>query len=121
LLLLWISPSFAWHENTHHLINEAAFQALPSDFPSFLKEEQSWIVYQVPEPDRWKSKEAETLKKDSGPEGRSGRSGAAECSRPPYLQAPLPLLEGLLDIGSILPIFWDNSRSLKDKVHLKAC
>ena len=68
LVLLWTSPSFAWHENTHHLINEAALQALPSDFPSFLKEEQSWIVYQAPEPDRWKSKEAETLKKDSSPE-----------------------------------------------------
>ena len=68
LVLPWAAPSFAWHENTHHLINEAALQALPTDFPSFLEEEQSWIVYQAQEPDRWKSKEAETLKKDSSPE-----------------------------------------------------
>jgi len=68
LALLWTTPSFPWYDKTHCLINEAALKALPSDFPSFLKEEQSCIVYQGREPDRWKSKYAQTLKKDSSPE-----------------------------------------------------
>lgn len=65
LTLVWAVPSYAWESKTHRLINEAALLKLPQDFPSFLKENKSWIIYQGPEPDRWKEKDTYTLKKDT--------------------------------------------------------
>lgn len=66
--LLSLSQALSWGPKTHRLINETALLSLPADFPSFLREEKVWILYQAPEPDRWKEKYAYTLKKDTSPE-----------------------------------------------------
>jgi len=41
---------------------------LPNDSLPFLKEEKSWLIYQGPEPDRWKAKYTYTLKKGTSPD-----------------------------------------------------
>lgn len=68
LSFTWATPAFPWADKTHTVINEAALLKLPEDFPSFLREQKSWIIYQGPEPDRWKEPDAYTLKKDTSPD-----------------------------------------------------
>ena len=68
LFLAWALPALPWGDKTHDLINEAALLKLSEDFPSFFKEEEAWIIYLSPEPDRWRSAGAYTLKKDADPD-----------------------------------------------------
>jgi hypothetical protein len=68
LSLIWATPAFSWADKTHLVINETALLKLPEDFPSFLKEQKSWMIYLGPEPDRWKEPDAYTLKKDTSPD-----------------------------------------------------
>ncbi len=66
--LVWSAPAFPWAEKTHQMINEAAFSKLPEDLYPFFKEYKAWMIYQAPEPDRWRGKDVYTLNNDTGPD-----------------------------------------------------
>ena len=54
LLLATAVPAFAWGEQGHYIVNEAATVALPTDMPHFFYKtfpELIWLAY---DPDRWK-------------------------------------------------------------------
>lgn len=68
LFLTLTTPALPWSTKTHNVINEATLLKLPEDFPKFLKEEKLWVIYLGPEPDRWRDRDAYTLKKDTAPD-----------------------------------------------------
>lgn len=60
LPFLWIvfvltaSPAFSWWDKGHILITEMAVMMLPSDVPSFLREQKATLAYMSTEPDAWR-------------------------------------------------------------------
>ncbi|HWR17438.1 MAG TPA: hypothetical protein VN577_21585 [Terriglobales bacterium] len=58
-LLLSTVIAFGWGDEGHKLINRTAANAVPADMPAFFKAGTEIIVYNGPEPDRWREKELE--------------------------------------------------------------
>jgi hypothetical protein len=44
-----------WGDDGHKAINQAAIEKLPADVPQFFKAGSAQVVYEGPEPDRWRS------------------------------------------------------------------
>lgn len=55
LFLLFLAPlAFAWGEQGHYIVNEAATVALPTDMPHFFYKAYPELVWLAYDPDRWK-------------------------------------------------------------------
>lgn len=55
VLLLALSPlAFAWGEQGHYIVNEAATVALPADMPHFFHKAYPELIWLGYDPDRWK-------------------------------------------------------------------
>lgn len=54
MLVLAATPLFAWGEKGHLIVNEAATLSLPTDMPIFFYKAFPQLVWDGPEPDRWK-------------------------------------------------------------------
>ena len=67
-LLLSASLAFGWGDEGHKIINRAAVNATPPDMPAFFKAGVEQIVYNGPEPDRWRSPSEFTLKEAQEPD-----------------------------------------------------
>ncbi len=60
--------ALTWGDNGHMLINRTAVEKIPADMPQFLKAGESHIVYNGPEPDRWRSNLEKTLAEENAPD-----------------------------------------------------
>lgn len=67
-LLLSATLAFGWGDEGHKIINRAAVNATPADMPAFFKAGVERIVYNGPEPDRWRSPSEFTLKEAQDPD-----------------------------------------------------
>ncbi len=72
LFLFSWSSALGWGQKGHELINEAAILKAPlgqDEFPKFFKHAESidWIVFQGPEPDRWKERSEYMLRTSESP------------------------------------------------------
>jgi hypothetical protein len=67
-LLLSGSLAFGWGDEGHKIVNRAAVNAVPADMPVFFKAGIERIVYDAPEPDRWRSASEFTLKEAQEPD-----------------------------------------------------
>ena len=57
LLCLVVPPAHAWDYEGHRVVNQLALEALPADFPAFVKtpEARERIAFLAGEPDRWRN------------------------------------------------------------------
>ena len=60
--------AFGWGDDGHKIINRAAVNAVPADMPAFFKSGIERIVYNAPEPDRWREKSEAQLKAAQEPD-----------------------------------------------------
>jgi hypothetical protein len=60
--------AFGWGDDGHKIINRAAVNAVPADMPAFFKTGIERIVYNGPEPDRWREKLEMQLKSSQEPD-----------------------------------------------------
>ena len=60
--------AFGWGDEGHKLINRTAAAAIPADMPAFFKAGAEKIVYNGPEPDRWRTTLEPSLKNDQEPD-----------------------------------------------------
>ena len=60
--------AFGWGDEGHMLINRAAIAHMPADFPAFVRAAADRIVYDGPEPDRWRLREDYALKESQEPD-----------------------------------------------------
>lgn len=60
--------AFGWGDEGHKLINKTAVGAVPADMPAFFKQGLDKIVYNGPEPDRWRTVLEPSLKNDQEPD-----------------------------------------------------
>jgi len=60
--------AFGWGDDGHKIINRAAVNAVPADVPAFFKVGIERIVYNGPEPDRWREKLEAQLKASQEPD-----------------------------------------------------
>jgi len=67
-LLLSATLAFGWGDDGHKIINRAAVNAVPATMPAFFKAGIEHIVYNAPEPDRWREKTEYSLKEDQEPD-----------------------------------------------------
>lgn len=67
-ILFSVTLAFGWGDDGHKIINRAAVNAVPSDMPSFFKAGIERIVYDAPEPDRWREKLEAPLKYSQEPD-----------------------------------------------------
>lgn len=67
-ILLSATLAFGWGDDGHKIINRAAVNAVPADMPAFFKAGIDHIVYNGPEPDRWREKTEYSLKEDQEPD-----------------------------------------------------
>ena len=67
-LLLSATLAFGWGDDGHKIINRAAVTAVSADMPAFFKAGIDHIVYNGPEPDRWREKTEYSLKEDQEPD-----------------------------------------------------
>ena len=67
---LFLIPTLAlsYGDDGHRLINNAAALHIPSDMPGFLKANSAQIVYEGPEPDRWRSNLEKPLEQSQAPD-----------------------------------------------------
>jgi hypothetical protein len=68
--VLFLLPTLAlsYGDDGHRLINRAAVQRIPSDMPDFIKAGSAQIVYEGPEPDRWRSDLEKPLEQAQAPD-----------------------------------------------------
>jgi hypothetical protein len=59
---------FGWGDEGHKLINKSAVSAIPADMPAFFKTGAEKIIYNGPEPDRWREKVEPSLKNSQEPD-----------------------------------------------------
>ena len=67
-ILLSATLAFGWGDDGHKIINRAAVNAVPADVPPFFKGGVEHIVYNGPEPDRWREKTEYSLKEAQEPD-----------------------------------------------------
>lgn len=67
-LLLIPTIAFSWGDDGHKLINLAAVSQIPADMPAFMKAGSAQIVYEGPEPDRWRSDLEKPLEQAQAPD-----------------------------------------------------
>jgi hypothetical protein len=67
-VLLSTLLAFGWGDDGHKLINRAAVNAVPTEVPAFFKSGIDRIVYNAPEPDRWRTTLEPTLKNAQEPD-----------------------------------------------------
>jgi hypothetical protein len=60
--------AFGWGDEGHKLINRTAVAAVPADMPAFFKAGGARIVYNGPEPDRWRTVLEPSLKNSQEPD-----------------------------------------------------
>ncbi|MGZ4787385.1 MAG: nuclease [Terriglobales bacterium] len=60
--------AFGWGDDGHKIINRAAVTAVPADMPAFFRAGIERIVYNGPEPDRWREKTEPQLKASQEPD-----------------------------------------------------
>ena len=60
--------AFGWGDDGHKIINRAAVNVVPADVPAFFKAAVERIVYNAPEPDRWREKTEFSLKEAQEPD-----------------------------------------------------
>ncbi len=60
--------AFGWGDEGHKLINKSAVAAIPADMPAFFKAGGDIIIYNGPEPDRWRAVLEPSLKNDQEPD-----------------------------------------------------
>jgi hypothetical protein len=67
---LFLIPTLAlsWGDDGHRLINRSAVQHIPADMPDFMKAGAAQIVYEGPEPDRWRSDLEKPLEQAQAPD-----------------------------------------------------
>ena len=67
---LFLIPTLAlsYGDDGHRLINNAAVLHIPTDMPGFLKAGTAQIVYEGPEPDRWRSNLEKPLEQAQAPD-----------------------------------------------------
>jgi hypothetical protein len=68
LLLCGANLAHAWYEPGHRMINQLALEALPADFPSWVREPANAerIVFLSQEPDRWRRTSSALLQHANG-------------------------------------------------------
>lgn len=66
--LLSATLAFGWGDDGHKIVNRAAVSAVPADMPAFFKAAIERIVYNGPEPDRWREKMEAQLKQAQEPD-----------------------------------------------------
>lgn len=67
-ILLSATLAFGWGDDGHKIVNRAAVNAVPADMPAFFKAGIERIVYDGPEPDRWREKTELSLKEAQEPD-----------------------------------------------------
>ncbi len=69
-MLGFVSHALAWNEAGHALVTRLAFQALPSDFPNWVKtsENETRLAYLSAEPDRWRGQGSLALSHVNSPD-----------------------------------------------------
>jgi len=69
-IALFLVPTLAlsYGDDGHKLINQAAVAKIPADMPEFLKAGSAQIVYEGPEPDRWRSDLEKPLEQAQAPD-----------------------------------------------------
>jgi hypothetical protein len=67
-VLVCSSPGFGWGEDGHKIINRNAAEKVPASMPEFFKRNIERIVYDGPEPDRWREKLEFSLKNSQEPD-----------------------------------------------------
>lgn len=60
--------AFGWGDEGHRLINKTAAAVIPADMPAFFKAGADKIIYNGPEPDRWREKVEPSLKNAQEPD-----------------------------------------------------
>jgi hypothetical protein len=67
---LFLIPTLAlsYGDDGHRLINQAAVARIPADMPEFMKAGSVQIVYEAPEPDRWRSDLEKPLEQAQAPD-----------------------------------------------------
>ena len=60
--------AFGWGDEGHKLINKNAAAAIPADMPAFFKAATDNLIYNGPEPDRWREKLEPSLKNSQEPD-----------------------------------------------------
>jgi hypothetical protein len=60
--------AFGWGDEGHKLINKTAVSAVPADMPAFFKAGGDKIIYNGPEPDRWRTVLEPSLKNAQEPD-----------------------------------------------------
>jgi hypothetical protein len=60
--------AFGWGDEGHKLINKTAASAIPADMPAFFKAGVDKIVYNGPEPDRWRTQLEPSLVSSQAPD-----------------------------------------------------
>src|SRR3569832_162287 len=67
---LFLIPTLAlsYGDDGHRLVNRAAVQQIPADMPDFMKAGSAQIVYEGPEPDRWRSDLEKPLEQAQAPD-----------------------------------------------------
>ncbi len=68
LVLCFNVLAFGWGDEGHKLINKTAVSAVPADMPAFFKTGGDKIIYNGPEPDRWRTVLEPSLKNDQEPD-----------------------------------------------------
>jgi hypothetical protein len=67
-LLVCSALSFGWGDDGHKIINRNAVERVPASMPQFFKRNIERIVYDGPEPDRWREKLEFSLKNSQEPD-----------------------------------------------------
>lgn len=62
LLIATTTLAFPWGDEGHKLINKTAVAAIPADMPAFFRSGAEKIIYNAPEPDRWRESVEPSLK-----------------------------------------------------------
>jgi len=67
---LFLIPTLAlsWGDDGHKLINRSAVARIPADMPDFMKAGAAQIIYEGPEPDRWRSELEKPLDAANAPD-----------------------------------------------------
>jgi hypothetical protein len=68
MLLCSAVLAFGWGDEGHRLINKTAAAAISPDMPAFFKAGADKIIYNGPEPDRWREKVEPSLKNTQEPD-----------------------------------------------------
>lgn len=85
LIVSLAAPAYAWDYAGHRAVNQLALEALPPDFPAFVKkpEARERIAFLAGEPDRWRNSQEGPLAHASSPDHYLDMEDLAELDYTP--------------------------------------